>query len=550
MHPLRVPPALPGRCNLGCPPQPLWWPAIPVKTMVVLAASTAARATLLAPAIQSLMSLQEVLRKAGRCYVCLRRHHISKECRGRHHTTICYCRGPDQATNAPTPQGSPQEPQNEAPAGHGSALRPTNTLYVGAQTSILLQTARLQLFNQNAGRPRAEARAIMDSGSQRTYITCRLRDELNLQTMGTESLRIKTFGSTESHSTTCDVVRLGINTKDGETLKMTALAVPVICHSLTSQPISHSRECYHHLLGLELADSADVSDVLEVDVLIGSDSYWDLATGRIIRGEGGPTAIHTKVGWVLSGPVDQPEGTANLVVASTHTLKVDAYPEPTLDDRLRSFWDLESLGITKDETSVYEKFVQQIRYNGQRYEVSLPWKEHHLPLPDHLDLCRKRLTSLLKRLRQTPLLLDEYNAIIQDQLDKGIVEVVRQPVPAVSDRTHYLPHHGVVRQEKATSKLRIGTMLQHDQLDLLSMNVYTLDPSLDSRSSTSSSNFASKEWPLLETLRRPSSWCPYVRGIVTHCAFYGLLTPMPKPQKWLPSDLIESYSEYLPAPSS
>ena len=60
-----------------------------------------------------------------------------------------------------------------------------------------------------------------------------------------------------------------------------------------------------HLLGLELADSADVSDVLEFDMLIGSDTYWDLVTGKIIRGRSGPTAIHTKVGWVLSGPADR-----------------------------------------------------------------------------------------------------------------------------------------------------------------------------------------------------------------------------------------------------
>ena len=415
-------------------------------------------------AVTDVAARKEVLRKAGRCYVCLRKHHISRECRlnlscrrcrGRHHVTICYCRGPEQGTNAPTPQGSPQEPSNETPSGHGSVQRPTNALYTGAQTPMLLQTARLQLFNLNAGRPRTVARAIMDSGSQRTYITYRLRDELNLQTMGTETLRIKTFGTTESHNALCDVVQLGIHTKDSGTLKMTALVVPVICHSLTSQPISHSRECYHHLLDLELADSANVSDVLEVDVLIGSNSYWDLATRRIIRGGSGPTAIHTRVGWVLSGPADQQEGTANLIVASMHTLKVDAYPEPTLDDCLRQSWELESLGITKDETSVYEKFVQQIRFNGWRYEVNLPWKEQHLPLPDHLNLCRKRLASLLKRLRQTPQLLDEYNAIIQDQLDKGIVEVVIQPVPAVSDPTHYLPQHGVVPQDKATSKLRI-----------------------------------------------------------------------------------------------
>ncbi len=80
---------------------------------------------------------------------------------------------------------------------------------------------------------------------------------------------------------------------------MTALVVPFICNPLTSQPVTLSRDSNEHLV-LELADSADVSDVLEIDVLIGLDTYWDLVTGKVIRGRDGPTAVHTKVGWVPS----------------------------------------------------------------------------------------------------------------------------------------------------------------------------------------------------------------------------------------------------------
>ena len=103
----------------------------------------------------------------------------------------------------------------------------------------------------------------------------------------------------------------------------------------------------------------------------------------------------------------------------------------------------------------YEQFVQQIEFTGDRYQVSLPWKEHHPPLPDNLELCRKRLDGLLKRLKQSPQLLSQYNSVIQDQLKGGVVETVTQPALTSSDRTHYLPHHGVIRQDKTTSKLRV-----------------------------------------------------------------------------------------------
>ena len=46
---------------------------------------------------------------------------------------------------------------------------------------------------------------------------------------------------------------------------MTALVVPFICNPLTAQLINRSSEHHDHLLGLELADSADASDLGRVN---------------------------------------------------------------------------------------------------------------------------------------------------------------------------------------------------------------------------------------------------------------------------------------------
>ena len=94
---------------------------------------------------------------------------------------------------------------------------------------------------------------------------------------------------------------------------MTALVLPFICNPLTTQSDALS-ENYSHLLCLELDDTVDASDMLEIDVVIGSECYWSLVTGRIIKGENGPTAIHKRAGWVLSGPADHREVPTNLVL--------------------------------------------------------------------------------------------------------------------------------------------------------------------------------------------------------------------------------------------
>ena len=109
-------------------------------------------------------------------------------------------------------------------------------------------------------------------------------------------------------------------------MKMTTLVVPFICNLLVSQPINYSRDHYDHLMGIELADSADIGDVLDVDMLIGSDLYWSLVTHRVRQGRRGPMAVHTKIEWILSGPVDQQEVSVDLTLTTTHALRIDTHP--------------------------------------------------------------------------------------------------------------------------------------------------------------------------------------------------------------------------------
>ena len=174
----------------------------------------------------------------------------------------------------------------------------------------------------------------------------------------------------------------------------------------------------------------------------------------------GPTAVHTKLGWVLSGPVQGlQQGNSRVNLISTHSLRVGGEivqnDKQDLDERLKMFWNLDALGIIEDECSVYEEFERSILFKGGRYEVHLPWKEPHPSLPDNYELSQKRLKGLLERLRQSPHVLKEYDAVIKDQLDKGIVEVVKQPELSCGQEVHYMPHHAVVREDKATTKLRI-----------------------------------------------------------------------------------------------
>uniref|UniRef100_A0A1X7UQR4 DUF1758 domain-containing protein n=1 Tax=Amphimedon queenslandica TaxID=400682 RepID=A0A1X7UQR4_AMPQE len=244
------------------------------------------------------------------------------------------------------------------------------------------------------------ARIILDGGSQRSYVNNQLRSSLNLKKVHTNTVPIKTFGSSGESTQVCAVVELKIGTKQGEPVVITAISVPLICEPICGQPIEYAQKVFGYLSKLELADTPEDTGSSTVDMLIGSDYYWRFVTERVCCGTNGPVAIHTKLGWVHSGPItvsSQGRTSVNLV-ASTHVLRVDRESPPS----------------------------------------------HHC----------KRLHGLLERLRKNPELLTEYNKVIQEQLSHGIVELASE-LP-VGGKIHYLPHHAVIRRDKETTKVCVA----------------------------------------------------------------------------------------------
>ena len=99
--------------------------------------------------------------------------------------------------------------------------------------------------------------------------------------------------------------------------------------------------------------------------------------------------------------------------------------------------------------------MDTIHKRDSRYEVPLPWKEHHPLLPDNHEVAVSRLNSVLKRLKRNPELLAEYNRIIEEQSSKGIISEVDPNAEIKVGHLHYLPHHPVIRKDKQTTKVRI-----------------------------------------------------------------------------------------------
>ena len=99
------------------------------------------------------------------------------------------------------------------------------------------------------------------------------------------------------------------------------------------------------------------------------------------------------------------------------------------------------------------QFKEALQYNNGRYNVAWPWKEGEVELPENHGLALGRLKSLVNRLESNPALAKQYGDIVDDQLNKGIIEKVQNTTS--SFKKHYIPHHAVGNPTKTTTKVRI-----------------------------------------------------------------------------------------------
>lgn len=211
-----------------------------------------------------------------------------------------------------------------------------------------------------------------------------------------------------------------------------------------------------------MADANPNNSSLSVDILIGADHYWKFFSNEIIRAtvNVGPVAINSKLSFILSGPCSKSETTesATNVVISMHSMKIcnEVITEiMKLSETMNKFWDLEALGIKPGEQSVYEKFTEDIKCVNGRYEVKLPFKEHHDILHDNYNLAKTRLKGQWNKFKNNHSLFDRYNSIFQEQLSLGIIErVASENNTEKPSSVHYLRHRPVVREDKYTTKVR------------------------------------------------------------------------------------------------
>jgi len=122
--------------------------------------------------------------------------------------------------------------------------------------------------------------------------------KLDLRPYGKYSISLASFRSNSTTHRSLSVALIKIQTITGEKIPISVLIVPTITPLLKNSVCTSLKQ----IKGLHLAHPVTEDKNFEISVLIGVDNYWIFVQDHIIRGTG-PTAVQSKLGYLLSGPL-------------------------------------------------------------------------------------------------------------------------------------------------------------------------------------------------------------------------------------------------------
>ena len=423
----------------------------------------------------------ELAKKGKHCFNCLRHHRASqcpsklrcKLCRQKHHTSLCGAEFSKPSEPSTTPVAAQTIATELVQLETTTAATTTTTTVTAAivppepattvptNSICLLKTAVAQV---DVNGVRVEANVLFDEGAQRSFMSNQLAKKLQISPQNTESINISTFGGEPPSTRHLGTASVNVETLTGELIPISVLLVPVI-----AAPLQNTYHAYltnmEHLQGLHLANPVTKSSNFYISLLIGADYYWQFMGDHIVRGDG-PTAMQSRLGYFLSGPLVVPS-------APSHNASMFQVSTTTADCN-NTFWMMESADamqpdMDESENDFLKRYQQTCitREEDGAYRVKFPWKHEHPPLPSNYTVCKNKTRSLARKLSHNPELLHLYGKIITEQEQRGFIEKVTESDQAKD--VHYIPHHPVSKAS-STTPIRIVYNCSYHQAKYPSLN--------------------------------------------------------------------------------
>ncbi|XP_015433580.1 PREDICTED: uncharacterized protein LOC107189534 [Dufourea novaeangliae] len=414
------------------------------KKMCIFCGNDHARAECEKARKMSFSERQDVIKQKKACFNCLNMGHIYKRCRVPVKCAWCSKRH----TLLMCPEMSKDKTPLEGSSGKkAETVSEQNLANSSCSPAVYLMTLRVKLKN---GEIECNVRAIVDTGSQKSYILRSAASEIGYRPIDKETIMHTLFGGVKSEPREHNVYLIHASAVNGRyACSFKATDEEKICDNVPCVGrgpwLSELRR-----LNIELTDVDSQED--PITILLGADVVGKLISGNRRNLSSGLVAVETFLGWTLMGKVP------GSVVRTDSALMITSMfvQEATVPD----LWSLDILGITdpaqkktkeEKDATVMNDLRQTIKLTSDaRYEVQLPWAEDHAPLRDNKRLALKRLEAVRRRL-QAEDYYKAYDAVLKEWLEEGIIEIV--PDAEIEKSAYYLPHRHMVKPN-STTKVR------------------------------------------------------------------------------------------------
>ncbi|XP_054717382.1 uncharacterized protein LOC129226778 [Uloborus diversus] len=314
--------------------------------------------------------------------------------------------------------------------------------------SVLLSTCFI--FIRNSSGQRIRIRAVLDSCSNVNILISECAELLGFKR---NSINVPIIGLNGSVHNIRNKINTLVSNSD-ETFKenMDFLLVPKITDVIPSTQLNVSNIKFPSFI--EFADPAFFKPG-KIHALIGAEFFYKILKHSTFEVNDKLTLQDSVFGWIPTGVLDEIKPSVSY--AQCHLIR--DFDE--LNNNLKQFWELESIGIKHEDSKLLEEdqaqniFDRTVRFVKDRYEVELPWKRDWKELKDNFNIAKQRLEGLQRKFYRNEELYNQYSEIIKDYINQGIIEQVEGDKPDSHKATYYMPHHAVCKEDKLTTKVRI-----------------------------------------------------------------------------------------------
>lgn len=395
------------------------------------------------------------------CFGCLRKGHMTKDCRRRHTCNACNRRHPT-CLHEDRKQRPVEAIMNSSTSTEEHASQETHKVMSHTSTQRTSATSSIvPVFVSSVQEPHREilTYAILDTQSDSTFVLDDVLDKLNVDVQPVK-LKLSTMTAIDTIISSKSVHGLQVRGLYSESCIQLQQAysrdfIPV---DKSYVPTKETALLWPHLRNL--ADKLPPLQDCDVGLLIGYDCPAALAPREVILGDKNqPFAQRSELGWSIIGssnPHLDRQGSQSFV----HRLTVKELPVPAATDVLKAL-ESDFIERTHEDKYVSQEDVHFIQFLSNHitqkedghYEMPLPFKGNSPPnLPNNKRLATVRLQCLKKKLKANKQYYDQYKTFMEETIDKGDAE----PAPTTSEgqTEWYLPHHGIYHPRKP-NKLRV-----------------------------------------------------------------------------------------------